>query len=265
MHIRLLTALLTIALTAPAAFASQPDALPSVLRDIGVDERLGERLPGDITFFNEDSVSVTLAELLSAGRPVILTPIYYDCPMLCNLILNGLTEGLSDLQWQIGKDFDVITFSIDPDETPELAQNKKRSYLRLLGKPEAEPGWHFLTADQENITRITELIGYKYRWSEEEQEFLHGSAIVFISPDGMITRYLYGINYPELNLRNALFDAAEGKIGSTMERVMLFCYTFDPDSNSYVADAMRIMKVGGVLTLAMMGIFFGLLWFRKKA
>jgi protein SCO1 len=244
---------------------ADPGALPAEIRDIGVEERLGDRLPEDITFFNEIGETVTLGSFLSKGRPVIITPVYYDCPMLCNLILNGLTEGLTDLQWQIGREFDVITFSIDPDETSELAFNKKKSYLRLLGKPEAEQGWHFLTADQHNITRITDLIGYKYRWSEEAQEFLHGSAIVFISPDGTITRYLYGIQYPELTLRNALFDAAQGKIGSTMERVMLFCYTYDPLSNSYVADAVRIMKVGGVLTLALMSILFGLLWFRKKA
>jgi protein SCO1 len=238
--------------------AGSPD-----LREIGVNERLGDVIPGDITLINENGENITIADFLSRGKPLIITPIYYECPMLCNLILNGVTYGLRDLTWQIGERFEVLTFSIDPDETSELARNNKESYLRLLGKPEATNGWHFLTGDEQNIQRLTEALGYKFKWSEEAQEFLHGSAIMFISPNGRITRYLYGIDYPELSLRNALFDAAEGRIGSTIERVMLYCFTFDPDSRSYVPNAIRIMKVGGAITLAFLGIFLGLLWFRK--
>ena len=183
-------------------------------------------MPGDIQLVNSMGETVTVDELLSSGKPLIFTPIYYECPMLCNLILNGVTYGLRDLQWQIGDRFEVVTFSIDPAETPELARDNKESYLRLLGKPEAADGWHFMTADQQNIDRLTDALGFEFVWSDEAQEFLHGSAIMFVSPNGMITRYLYGIEYTELSLRNALFDAAEGKIGTTLERVMLFCYTF---------------------------------------
>jgi protein SCO1 len=251
--------LFTVAILSPAMLlASNPD-----LREIGVEERLGDYIPGDITLINENGDEVTIADFLSRGRPLIITPIYYECPMLCNLILNGVTYGLRDLTWQIGDRFEVLTFSIDLNETPELARDNKQSYLRLLGKPEVADGWHFLTGDQENINRLTDALGYRFKWSDEAQEFMHGSSIMFVSPNGRITRYLYGIDYPELALRNALFDAADGRIGTTMERVMLYCFTFDPDSRSYVPNAIRIMKVGGAITLAFLGIFLGLLWFRK--
>lgn len=244
---------------------AQFNELPPELRDIGVDELLGDRIPGDIMFVNENGVSVSFQDFLDRGKPLIITPIYYDCPMLCNLILNGLTDGLKNLSWKVGDQFEILTFSFDPSESHELAAEKKEGYLRLLGQPEAADGWHFLTMDQENIDRLTEVLGYRFRWSDEANEFLHGSAIVFSSPSGVITRYLYGINYPELNLRNALFDAAEGRIGSVLERVMLFCYTYDPDSRSYVANAMNIMKVGGFLTLTVLVLFLGLMWFRNNA
>jgi len=249
----------------PVALYAQPVTPPAELNDVGITEKLGDTLPGDIQLVNSMGETVTVDELLSSGKPLIFTPIYYECPMLCNLILNGVTYGLRDLQWQIGDRFEVVTFSIDSAETPELARDNKESYLRLLGKPEAADGWHFMTADQQNIDRLTDALGFEFVWSDEAQGFLHGSAIMFVSPNGMITRYLYGIEYMELSLRNALFDAAEGKIGTTLERVMLFCYTFDPDSRSYVPNALNIMKVGGLLTMTFLGIFLGLLWFRKKA
>ena len=218
----------------------------------------------DVEFINEIGDTVTLGDFFTTGKPVIITPIYFECPMLCNLIINGLTDGLKELTWQPGNEFEIVTFSIDPSETHELAAEKKASYIRLLGKPEAADGWHFLATDQENIDRMTAALGFRFKWSDEAQEFLHGSAIMFISPDGTITRYLYGIEYPSLNLRNALYDAAEGKIGSVVERAMLYCYSYDPDSRSYVANAVNIMKLGGLLTLMGLSIFLGLLWFRKN-
>lgn len=259
----LLLILLTIGMSHLAA--AQANNLPPELRNVGITEKLGDRIPGDITFINEQGEEVRFDEFLSRGKPLLITPIYYECPMLCNLILNGVTYGFQELAWQVGRDFEVLTFSIDPDESYELARDNKESYLRLLGKPEVASGWHFLTADQQNIDRMTDALGYGFEWSDEAQEFLHGSSIMFVSPDGMITRYLYGIEYTELNLRNALYDAADGKIGSTMDRIMLFCYTFDPDSRSYVPNALNIMKLGGLLTLTFLGIFLGLLWFRKSA
>ena len=248
----------------PIIGLTQISGLPPELRDIGIEEKLGDRVPIDITFLNENGETVSLGDFFSKGKPVIITPIYFECPMLCNLIINGLTDGMKELNWTAGNQFEIITFSIDPNEGFELAAQKKESYIRLLGKPEAAEGWHFLTTDQQNIDRLTETLGFKFRWSDQAQEFLHGSAIMFISPEGQITRYLYGIDYPQLSLRNALFDAAEGKIGTVMDKVVLYCYTYDPDSRSYVASAVNIMKLGGLATLIGLSIFLGLLWFRKN-
>jgi len=243
---------------------AQVSDLPPELRGVGIEERLGDKVPMDVVFTNENGEQVTLADYFLSGKPVIITPIYFECPMLCNLIINGLTDGLKELNWQAGDQFEIITFSIDPNEGHELAAQKKESYIRLLGKQEAASGWHFLTADQQNIDRMTDALGFNFKWSEEAQEFLHGSAIMFVSPEGQLTRYLYGIEYPQLSLRNALFDAAEGKIGTVMDKVVLYCYTYDPDSRSYVASAVNIMKLGGLVTLMGLSIFLGLLWFRKN-
>lgn len=249
----------------PVTSVAQFNELPPELREIGIDENLGQVVPHDIELINENGEIVTIGEYLQKGKPLIITPIYFECPMLCNLILNGLTEGLQQLNWQVGDQFEILTFSFNPEESSQLASDKKKSYLRLLGKPEVADGWHFNTASQENIDRLTEAMGFRYKWSDEAQEFLHGSALVFVSPNGTITRYLYGVTYTELSLRNALFDAAEGRIGSVLERVMLFCYTYDPDSRSYVANAINIMKIGGLLTMTFLSIFLGLLWFRNKS
>lgn len=243
---------------------AQFNELPAELRDVGIVENLGDRIPGDIQFINEQGDTVLVEDFLASGKPLIITPIYFECPMLCNLIINGLTDGMKQLTWQPGKEFEVLTFSIDPNENHVLAAEKKASYLRLLGNPDAASGWHFLTTDQHNIDRMTQALGFNFKWSDEAQEFLHGSSIMFVSPNGTITRYLYGIDYTPLNLRNALFDAAEGKIGSSIERVILYCYTFDPNSRSYVANAVNIMKLGGLITLISLSIFLGLLWFRKN-
>jgi protein SCO1/2 len=262
--IKKVTLLLSICLYAVSGMA-QFNELPPELRDVGIVEKLGDRIPSDVIFTNELGETVTMADFLASGKPLIITPIYYECPMLCNLIINGLTDGLKQLGWKVGDEFEIVTFSIDPDESYELAASKKAGYIRLLGNPDAAKGWHFLTADQENINKITDALGFNFKWSDQAQEFLHGSSIMFVSPNGIITRYLYGIEYTQLSLRNALFDAAEGRIGSVVDRVMLFCYTYDPDSRSYVANAINIMKIGGVLTLSFLSIFLGILWFRHNA
>lgn len=262
--IKKVTLLLSICIYAVSGIA-QFNELPPELRDVGIVEKLGDRVPSDVVFTNEFGELVTMSDFLATGKPLIITPIYYECPMLCNLIINGLTDGLKELGWKVGDEFEIVTFSIDPEESHELAASKKASYIRLLGNPDAADGWHFLTADQQNIDRMTDALGFNFKWSDEAQEFIHGSSIIFVSPNGTITRYLYGIEYTQLSLRNALFDAAEGRIGSVVDRVMLFCYTYDPDSRSYVANAINIMKIGGVLTLSFLSIFLGILWFRNNA
>ncbi|MGF1669131.1 MAG: SCO family protein, partial [Balneolaceae bacterium] len=158
----------------------------------------------------------------------------------------------------------IISFSIDPDETSEHASRSKMKYVNDLNRPGAEAGWHLLTGNEENIKRMTEAIGFKYTYDQRTGEYIHAAAITFLSPDGKITRYLYGIEFPEFSLRNALYESADGKIGSVIDRVVLYCFTYDPSSDSYVPVAMNIMKLGGLATLIFLGIFLGLFWMREK-
>jgi len=242
----------------------QLNTLPAELRDIGVTERLAEQLPLDVEMVNEAGEFVTLGSYFGEGKPVILVPVYYGCPMLCGLILNGLTESMQTVAWKPGREYTVVTFSFNHSEGADLAAAKKRRYIEQFGVPGAENGWHFLTGDSLSIARITEAIGFGFRWSDESQEFLHTASITFLSPTGRISRYLYGAQFSELDLRNALFDAADGKIGSVIDRVILYCYTYDPDSRSYVPYAVNIMKLGGLLTLLILGMFLGILWYRER-
>lgn len=238
-----------------------------ILRDIGIDEKLGEYIPLDLVFTNEMGEQVTLNQYFAEGKPVLLNLIYFRCPSICSLILNGVADGLKDTRWTPGNEFTVLTVSIDHNEDYELAAQNKEAYMRMLNRPGAENGWHFLTGSEDQIRALSDAVGFNFKWSEEAQEYLHGSAIMFISPNGRVTRYLYGVLFSELNIRNALFDAADGRVGSTVERIMLYCFTFDPDSGSYTPYAVRIMKVGGVAILLILGITIGLFWLkdRKKA
>jgi len=234
------------------------------LRDIGIEEKLGETIPLDLTFTNEKGEQVTLKSYFEEGKPVLLNLIYFNCPSLCSLILNGVADGLHDLRWTPGDEFKVLTISIDHTEDHLLAAQQKEAYLEMFDRPGIENGWHFLTGTEDQIAALTESVGYKFVWSEEAQEYLHGSAIMFLSPEGKISRYLYGVMYSELNIRNALFDAADGKVGSTVERIMLYCFTYDEESGSYAPYAVRIMKLGGVAILLVLGLFLGIFWLKER-
>lgn len=235
-----------------------------MIEEVGIVEKLGDIVPSDIVFTDENGVERPLSHYLEKGRPVLLNLIYFNCPSLCNLILNGVTDAMKDLRWVPGKEFEVLTVSIAHEEGHELAAMKKRSYVNALGKPEAADGWHFLTGSEEAIQQLTEAVGYRFMWSEEANEYLHGSAIIFISDEGKISRYLYGVQFAELDIRNALFDTANGRVGSTLERIALFCFTYDPDSRSYVPYAANIMKLGGAVVLLALGIFLGIFWIRER-
>lgn len=248
----------------PLTVHAQLNTLPAELRDIGVTERLAESVPLDLVMADETGAAVTLGTYFASGRPVILVPVYYGCPMLCGLILNGVSDAMRQLTWKPGRDYTVVTFSFDPSEGPDLAVAKKRRYIEPFGEPSVADGWHFLTGDSAAVATLTKAIGFGFKWNEESQEFMHTASIVFISPNGRISRYLYGAQFSELDMRNALFDAADGKIGSVIDRAILFCYTYDPDSRSYVPYAMNIMKLGGLLTLLILGSFLGILWYRER-
>ena len=258
--------LIFVILLTPAQITSaqEHDVPPEELENVGVTEKLGEFVSDDITLTNQYGEEVQLADYLHNDRPVILAMVYYECPMLCNLILQGLMKGLSELSWQPGDEFDVLAVSISPTETPELARANKENYLEQLGNPDAADGLHFMTGSEEEVRRLGDQVGFYYEWNEQTQEYMHGSSLIFLSEEGKISRYLHGLDYPELMLRNALYDAADGRIGSPMDRVVLYCFQYDSQSGSYVPVAVNIMKIGGVITLVLLGGFLGFFFLRER-
>jgi protein SCO1/2 len=236
---------------------------PRNLQDVGVTEKLGKKIPLDLTFADAEGDSVTLNDLFQSGKPVLLNPVYYECPQLCSMVKEAIYEAVEDLKWSPGTDYNIVTFSFDPNEGPKLAAENKQRFLTKLNRENAENGWHFLTGNEENIKQLTEAVGFEYKKLQNNQ-FAHGAAIMFISPDGIITRYLYGIKFDEFNFRNGLYEAADGEIGTAAEQVLLYCYQYDADSNSYVPVAWRIMQLGGFATLLILGIFLGFMWVRHR-
>ncbi|MDG5765974.1 SCO family protein [Balneolales bacterium ANBcel1] len=258
----MMACLLPLLYAAPAA--SQHNIPPRELENVGITEKLGEYISGDITLFNEHGEEVTLDSYLNNGRPIILAMVYYECPMLCNLILQGMMRGVRDLSWQPGEEYDILAVSISPTETPELARESKQIYVEMLNNPEAADGIHFMTGSEAEVRRLGDEVGFYYQWNEQTQEYMHGSALIFLSENGRISRYLNGIDYPELMLRNALSDAADGRIGTALDRVVLYCFQFDASSGSYVPVAVNIMKLGGAATLLLLGLFLGFFYYRER-
>ncbi|MBI1899073.1 MAG: SCO family protein [Acidobacteria bacterium] len=236
------------------------DAVPAPLQGVGIDEKLGQKIDLDLQFTAENGYQVPLRSFFK-GKPVILNLVYYTCPMLCNLILNGQVDGLRELAWTPGNEFEIVTISIDPADNFALAQKKKGFYLEAYGKPTA--GWHFLTDYQENVKKLADQVGFRYRWDETQEQFAHVAAIMVLSPDGMVSRYLYGIKYRARDLRLGLAEASEGKLGVT-ERLLLFCFHYDPQSRSYVPFAENFMRAGGVLVLLVFGSILFRLWRRER-
>jgi protein SCO1/2 len=239
------------------------DQVPEVLEEVGVSEHLEAKLPLDLEFKDEDGNWVELGSFFDGNRPVILTLNYYRCPMLCGLMLNGVVDGLGQMSWTPGDEFEIVTISINPLETPELARAKKQNYLKRLDRPEAAKGWHFMTGRELEITRLAETVGFSYTYDPESQEYAHAAVIFVCTPDGRVARYLYGIEYPAKRLRLALLEAAEGTIGSTLDQLILYCYHYDPTNRRYSPVAMNIMRLGGGATALILGISLGIFWIRE--
>lgn len=251
---------LAVAVAVPAA--AQVNQTPPELAGVGIDEHFDATVPLDATFRAEDGSKVELGSFFQRERPVILTLNYFRCPMLCGLQLNGLVAGLEQLDWTPGQEFELVTISINPLETPALAAEKKQNYLTRYGRPSAATGWHFLTGSEDQIRRVTEAVGFNYTYDKDTGEFAHAAALFVLTPDGRIARYLYGIEYPSKTLRLALLEAADGKIGSPIDQLILYCCQYDPSSRAYAPVAMNIMRVGGGFTVVFLGGALGLLWLR---
>jgi protein SCO1/2 len=227
---------------------------PSILRDVGFDQRQGEKLPLDLAFRDEAGREVRLGDYFGK-RPVVLSLVYYECPMLCTLTLNGLVSALGVLPWKPGQEFELVTVSFDPKETPAQAAAKKKVYLSRYKQPEAAAGWHFLTGDEASLRALTQAVGFRYAWDEASRQFAHPAGLVVVTPDGRLARYLFGIEYAPKDLRLALVEASDGKVGGPVEQLLLFCYQYDPATGRYGAVLMRLVRLGGVLTLMVLGAF----------
>jgi protein SCO1/2 len=237
--------------------------LPAPLREVDFVQRLGESIPLDATFRDETGATVALGDLLQ-GKPAILSLVYYECPMLCNMTLNGLTGALEMLDFDAGREFQVLTVSFEPKETPELARAKKENYLKRYDRPTAEAGWHFLTGDAESIRRLTDAVGFKYVWDAKANQYAHAAGIVVVTPQGRIARYFYGVEYPPKDLRLGLVEAADGKIGNLVDRLLLYCFHYDPTTGKYGAAVMRLVRAGAVLVIVGLGAFLLLALRREK-
>lgn len=244
--------------------AAQLNINPKEMEGVQIVEHLGDKLPLDLTFRDETGAPVRLGQYFGGERPVLVTLVYYNCPMLCNLVLNGAIEGLRGVDFTPGVDFEIVTVSIDHREGPELAAAKKKTYLEQYARPGAEKGWHFLTGDAEQIRALADAIGFGYRYDPDRMEYAHGAAIFFASPEGKLTRYLYGIQHAPKQLHLALVEAGQGTIGSAVDRFMLRCYMYNPDSREYAFYIWGAMRLGGLLTIILISTMLLILWRRER-
>ena len=242
------------------------NGMPEALKKVGIDQKLGEQLPLDAVLKDEGGNAVKFGDYFNKGRPVILALVYYECPMLCNEVLNGLTGSLKGMNLVAGKDFDVVAVSFDARENdkPDLAKNKKLSYMERYGHPGTENGWHFLTGTQGSIDQITKAAGFNYYWDEKTNQFAHAGGIMVTTPEGRMSKYFYGIDYAPKDLKFGIMDSAQDKIGSVADQLLLYCYHYDPATGKYGFAILRAMRIGGVVTLLGLGTMFFVFWRRNK-
>lgn len=238
--------------------------LPPNLGNVTIDQKLNQQLPLDVPFRDEAGQTVTLRQYFKPGRPVLLSLVYYDCPMLCTEVLNGMTGMLRMLKFNPGKDFEVITVSFDAREKPQLAAAKKKAYLQRYGRPAAAQGWHFLTGDQPSIDALTNAAGFHYQWDEKLQQFAHATAIMVATPEGKLSHYFYGVEYSPKDVRLALVEASNGKIGNPVDQVLLYCYHYDPRTGKYGAVVTNVLRIAGVITVLIIGLFLIIMFRRER-
>jgi protein SCO1 len=239
--------------------------LPPALKEVGIDQKLNEQLPPELIFRDEDGKPVKLGQYFGK-KPVVLSLVYYSCPMLCTQILNGMVTAFRAVPFQVGNEFDVVTVSFDPREGPALAAAKKKTYVDYL-RPEAQQnaatGWHFLTGDESSIKQLANAVGFRYHFDEATNQFAHASAIMVATPQGKLSHYFYGIEYSSRDLRLALVESSANKIGSPVEQLLLYCYHYDPAKGTYGLIVMNMIRLGGIATL--IGIALLILLLRRRA
>ena len=256
-----LTILLTIG---GAAFAQANPAAPELTEGVDITPVVGTQVPMDTTFVDEKGKVIKLSDYLDGEKPVLLSLGYYRCPMLCDLVLNGVVDGLKGVDWDPGDKFEMITISIDPKETPTLAKLKKQNYVKTYGKAAANKGWHFLTGEEESIKAIADAVGFHYRYDEKSNEYIHGAAVFLLTPDGKLSRCLRGIIFDPQTIRLSLAEASEGKQVSTLDSLLLLCFHYDPDRGTYSLAAVGVMKLAGLATLIGLSALLLPVWLRSR-
>ncbi len=242
-----------VLLTAATGVGQVPPSqqAPAQLEGVGIDQKLNQQVPLDLTFRDETGRAVRLGDYFQE-KPVVLVLAYYECPMLCTLVLNGLLRGMNPLRFTAGREFKVVTVSIDPGEGSELARLKKQEYLRLYERHEADQGWHFLTGAQESIDALAQSVGFRYKYDAETDLYLHASGIMILTPSGKLSRYLYGIDYSPRDLRLGLVEASAEEIASPVDQLLLYCFSYDPEMGKYTLVVMNIVRLAAVATLLLM-------------
>jgi protein SCO1/2 len=244
--------------------APDPNALPQELEGIEIEDHRGTAVPADIALVDETGKAVRFGDFLGHGRPVAVQLAYFQCPMLCTLVLNAFVSGAKPLRWMPGRDYEVVTVSFDPRDTPELAASKKATYVTSLGKLGSEAGWHFLTGTEPEVRRLADALGFRYLWVPDRKEFAHAAGMFVLTPQGTVSRTLYGIEFPTKDLRLSLLEAGEGKLGGPMDKLLLYCFQYDAKTHKYAMVAMNVMKVGGLFTMLALGGFLAILWSRER-
>ena len=244
----------------PGTPASQ---VPQVLREIGFDQNIDQRVPLDTTFRDEAGATVRLGDYFGK-KPVVMVFAYYDCPMLCSLVINGLSSALGTMSLNPGADFEIVTVSFNPHDTPATATAKKAVYLERYKRPGAAEGWHFLTGDQPQIDRLTKAAGFRYAWDEETKQYAHPSGVIVLTPDGRLSKYLFGVEYGPRDLRLGIVEASDGKIGTPVDALLLYCYHYDPMTGKYGLVIMRTIRIAGAATVLAIGAFIVVMVRRER-
>lgn len=248
---------------APPAAAQMMTSGPSPSREVGFDQRVGMQVPLDAAFRDESGKTVRLGDYLGR-KPVVLSLAYYECPMLCGIALEGLAKSLKGFSLVPGRDFEVVTVSFHPGEGPALARGKKDSLVRAYGRPGAEEGWHFLTGSEEQIRRVTEAVGFRYRWDEAQKQYAHATGVVLLTPQGTVSRYFFGVEYAPKELRLGLSEASAGKVGGVTAQLLLLCYKYDPAIGKYTTTVWALLRVLGTAVALALAAFVLLALRREK-
>ena len=236
---------------------------PPGLEGVDINQRLGGQVPLDVVLRDEDDRPVTLRDYVK-DKPVILTLVYYECPMLCTLVLNGTLRSLRALTFDVGKEFEVVTLSFNPKETGALAKAKKEHYLHEYGRPGSDAGWHFLTGPEESIRAITESVGFSYKYDPVTGQYAHATAIMLLTPRGLVSHYFYGVEYPVRDLRLALVEAGDEKIGDPVDKILLYCFHYDPTTGKYGVVIMNVIRILGCATFVVLASYIGFMFWRDR-